>query len=67
MRKAAYVPRVVAAYAEAALRRPDLGSYAFDPPQLLAMQVAMLFGVVGRASEVSYFDDTKAYNAYKVQ
>lgn len=63
VRKAAYVQPVVAAYAAAHVA--GLGSFAFDAAQLLAMQVAMLFSVVGRASEVSYSDDVHAYNKYK--
>ena len=41
------------------------GSFALSDDEALALEVAMLFSVTGRQSEVGYRDDPGAYDAYK--
>ncbi|EOD04915.1 hypothetical protein EMIHUDRAFT_121530 [Emiliania huxleyi CCMP1516] len=66
VRKAALVRPIAKAYASgyvgSSLKRSD---FAFGEAQLLALELAALFGAAGRESEFSYSEDAVRHTAYK--
>ena len=69
VRKAHLVRLVAAEYAQHYLSPGSSqlapASFEFTPNELVVMEVAMLFEVVGRETEAGFKDDSAAYGAYK--
>jgi hypothetical protein len=67
LRKACLAPLLAAArsrHGQSGADGLEPADFAFEPPMVLAMQVALLFEVCGRQSDIGFNDDPDAFMEY---